>query len=171
MPDANPDLMTIFAESLERTDPAERADYLDHVCGDDIALRGRVEVLIAALDGAGRFLEPDPDGRSETTSHETEDATRTSALETRPPSQPQARQGTRTSVPETRPPSEPATWEKTPDGTIAAVPIAPPAAPPTGSSRARSSPAVTRCSKSWARGGWARSTGPSRPDRSSGRWP
>ena len=29
MPDANPDLMTVFAEALERTDPAARAAYLD----------------------------------------------------------------------------------------------------------------------------------------------
>ena len=32
MPDADPGLMTIFAEALERTDPADRAAYLDGAC-------------------------------------------------------------------------------------------------------------------------------------------
>ena len=34
MPDNDPNLMTIFAEALERTDPAERAAYLDDACGE-----------------------------------------------------------------------------------------------------------------------------------------
>jgi hypothetical protein len=154
MPDADPGLMTLFAEALERTDPADRAAYLDGASAGDAALRRRVEALLAAHDGAGRFLEPDATGMSGPASDATLEVTRKSA-------------------PETRPPPEPATREDTPDGTIAAVAVAvaPPAAPPTGSSRARSSPAVTRCSKSSARAGWARSTGPSRPDRSSGGWP
>ena len=33
MPDADPNLMTIFAEALERTDPAARAAYLDAPVG------------------------------------------------------------------------------------------------------------------------------------------
>ena len=32
MPDADPGLMTLFAEALERTDPAARAAYLDRAC-------------------------------------------------------------------------------------------------------------------------------------------
>ena len=32
MPDNDPNLMTIFAEALERTDPAARAAYLDGAC-------------------------------------------------------------------------------------------------------------------------------------------
>jgi WD40 repeat protein/serine/threonine protein kinase len=59
MSDANPGLMTIFAEALELSDPDARAAYLDHACGGDAALRGRVEALLAAHAGAGRFLEPD----------------------------------------------------------------------------------------------------------------
>ena len=84
MPDADPNLMTIFAEALERTDPAARAAYLDVACGDDAALRRRVEALLAAHDGAGRFLEPDSSGMSETAAPETEEATRASVPETRP---------------------------------------------------------------------------------------
>ena len=57
MPD-DPQLMSVFAEALERTDPVERAAYLDQACGDDAALRRRVDGLIASLGDAGRFLEP-----------------------------------------------------------------------------------------------------------------
>ena len=64
-------MMTIFAEALERTDPAARAAYLDIACRDDAALRRRVEALLAAHDGAGRFLEPDCGAMSETAAHET----------------------------------------------------------------------------------------------------
>ena len=32
MPDNDPNLMTIFAEALDRTDPAARAAYLDDAC-------------------------------------------------------------------------------------------------------------------------------------------
>jgi serine/threonine protein kinase/tetratricopeptide (TPR) repeat protein len=66
MSDADPGLMTIFAEALERTDPAERAAYLARVCGDDAALRQRVEALLTAHDGAGRFLEGDTTDLSQT---------------------------------------------------------------------------------------------------------
>ncbi len=76
-------------------------------------LRRRVEALLAAHDGAGRFLEPDATGVSGPASAATLEATGTSA-------------------PETRPPPEPATRENTPDGTIAAVPGATPAASPDG---------------------------------------
>jgi WD40 repeat protein len=57
---AEPELMTIFAEALERTDPAARAAYLDAACAGDAALRRRVEELLDAHEGAGRFLEGDP---------------------------------------------------------------------------------------------------------------
>ena len=152
MPDNDADLMTIFAEALERTDPAARAAYLDDACGDDAALRRRVEALLAAHDGAGRFLEPTPAACPKPTSPETQEATRAS-------------------VPETRPPSELATGEHQTgrrDHHDRGRPRRPTA--PADSSRARSSPAGTRCSKSSARGGWAPSTGPTRPNRSSGRW-
>ena len=113
MSDADPGLMTIFTEALERTDPADRAAYLDGACAGDAALRRRVEALLAAHDGAGRFLEPDATGVSGPASAATLEATGTPA-------------------PETRPPPEPATRESTQDGTIAADPVAPPAAAPDG---------------------------------------
>jgi eukaryotic-like serine/threonine-protein kinase len=113
MSDADPGLMTIFTEALERTDPADRAAYLVGACAGDAALRRRVEALLAAHDGAGRFLEPDATGVSGPASAATLEATGTPA-------------------PETRPPPEPATRESTLDGTIAADPVVPPAAAPDG---------------------------------------
>jgi eukaryotic-like serine/threonine-protein kinase len=62
MSDVDTGLMTIFNEALEQTDPAERAAYLDTACGDDAALRQRVEAMLVAREGAGRFLEPDATG-------------------------------------------------------------------------------------------------------------
>src|SRR6476661_951186 len=59
MSDANAGLMTIFGEALDLSDPAARAAYLDRACGENAALRERVEALLAAHAGAGRFLEPD----------------------------------------------------------------------------------------------------------------
>jgi WD40 repeat protein/serine/threonine protein kinase len=59
MSESDPGLMTIFAEALEQSDPTARAAYLDRACGVDAALRARVEALLAAHAGAGRFLEPD----------------------------------------------------------------------------------------------------------------
>ena len=82
MPENNPALMTIFAEALERKDPAARESYLDRVCGNDAALRQRVEALLAAHDGAGRFLECEATGLSEPTIPETQHATGMSGLET-----------------------------------------------------------------------------------------
>ena len=48
MSESNPGLITIFTEALRRQDPADRAAYLDGVCGGDTALRRRVEDLLAA---------------------------------------------------------------------------------------------------------------------------
>jgi eukaryotic-like serine/threonine-protein kinase len=69
VPDPKPGLMTIFTEALARTDPAERAAYLDGACGGDAGLRRRVEELLAAHTAVGRFLEPDvpPPGRPDAT--------------------------------------------------------------------------------------------------------
>ena len=58
MTGANPELMTIFADALERSDPVLRRAYLDEACGRDNDLRRRVEALLIAHDGAGHFLEP-----------------------------------------------------------------------------------------------------------------
>jgi WD40 repeat protein len=67
--------MTIFAEALEQPDPAARATYLNRACGGDAALRGRVEALLAAHAGAGRFLEPDATDKGDTPTHIPSDAT------------------------------------------------------------------------------------------------
>src|SRR2546421_67454 len=77
MPDAN--LLTIFGEALEHSDPAARVAYLDRTCGGDADLRRRVEALLAAHAGAGRFLEPEPP-----------DATRTFSAEAHRPEAPNA---------------------------------------------------------------------------------
>ena len=47
----------LLAEASTRPTPAERAAYLDGVCGCDVALRAEVEKLLAAHDQAGAFLE------------------------------------------------------------------------------------------------------------------
>src|SRR6516225_4426746 len=46
----------IFAEALAKNTPAERAAYLDEVCGQDVALRNRVETLLRSHQAAGSFL-------------------------------------------------------------------------------------------------------------------
>src|SRR5579871_2019443 len=51
--------MTVFTEALDRRDPADRAAYLAAACGGDAELRRRVDELLAAHPGIGRFLEPD----------------------------------------------------------------------------------------------------------------
>src|SRR5262245_61930115 len=42
---------------MERTDPQERAAFLDQVCGGDAALRQRIERLLAQHEHAGEFLQ------------------------------------------------------------------------------------------------------------------
>jgi serine/threonine protein kinase/tetratricopeptide (TPR) repeat protein len=54
------ELDDIFCASIELTSPAERAAYLDRVCGDDIETRRRVERLLAAHSQAGSFLAARP---------------------------------------------------------------------------------------------------------------
>jgi eukaryotic-like serine/threonine-protein kinase len=162
MPDADPGLMTLFTEALARTDPADRAAYLDGACAGDAALRRRVEALLAAHDGAGRFLEPDATGVYENIPVETLRGTRTSAPENLP--------GSRVSAQETLPATVGLAGEHGPDGTSVG-PVSTARDDRPGSFVAGQVIAGTPCSKSSARGGWARSTGPSRPSRSSGRWP
>src|SRR5579871_5490563 len=45
----------IFSAALERTDPAERAAFLDRACAEP-ALRSRIEALLRSHEGAGDFL-------------------------------------------------------------------------------------------------------------------
>jgi tetratricopeptide (TPR) repeat protein len=46
----------IFIAALEMASPNKRRAYLDHVCQDDTALRGRVEELLEVHERAGSFL-------------------------------------------------------------------------------------------------------------------
>src|SRR5262245_46516275 len=48
---------TLFAEALERTDPHERAAFLDQACQGDAVLRERLERLLAQHQHAGGFIE------------------------------------------------------------------------------------------------------------------
>ncbi len=50
------DIETIFTSALQRTSAGERTAYLDGACGDDAALRGRVEELLRAHEDADTFL-------------------------------------------------------------------------------------------------------------------
>jgi len=49
-------LQNLFNAALERSDPAERARFLDDACGADAALRERVERLLRAADEIGGFM-------------------------------------------------------------------------------------------------------------------
>jgi serine/threonine protein kinase/tetratricopeptide (TPR) repeat protein len=51
---------TLFAEALERTDPQDRAAFLDQACHGDPTLRARIERLLAQHEHAGDFLECAP---------------------------------------------------------------------------------------------------------------
>lgn len=58
------DVETIYSQALEIQSKAERSAYLDEVCGENTALRKRVEELLKAHADAGSFLKPpqvDPD--------------------------------------------------------------------------------------------------------------
>src|SRR3954469_14024017 len=47
----------LFIAALDRADPADRQAYLREACGDDSALRRRVEALLEVHEDAGSFLE------------------------------------------------------------------------------------------------------------------
>jgi len=47
---------TIFSVARQKTDPTERAAFLGEVCGNDPALRARVERLLQSHEGGGDFL-------------------------------------------------------------------------------------------------------------------
>ena len=87
MSESKPGLMTIFTEALARPDPAERVAYLDSACGGDAGLRRRVEELLAAHPGMGRFLEPAPAALSEDPTHLPADATAAFDPEPQPPTE------------------------------------------------------------------------------------
>ena len=51
---------TIFATALEKSDPAQRAEFLAEVCRDDPERRQRLEGLLMAHARAVNFLERPP---------------------------------------------------------------------------------------------------------------
>ena len=51
---------TIFNEALAKSSSQERATFLDEACGGDATLRSRMDVLLAAHERAGVFLESPP---------------------------------------------------------------------------------------------------------------
>src|SRR5438132_268026 len=53
----------VFLAAVEKTTPEERAAYLEEVCGNDAALRRRVEALLRVHDRPGSFLERPAVGR------------------------------------------------------------------------------------------------------------
>jgi eukaryotic-like serine/threonine-protein kinase len=55
-----PDKSEIFNAATERKDPAERAAYLDSVCGADRQLRAEIEELLKHDEQAGSFLNVPP---------------------------------------------------------------------------------------------------------------
>ncbi|MAC52787.1 MAG: hypothetical protein CME31_09610 [Gimesia sp.] len=50
----------LFLVALEKKTPAERAAFLEEMCGDNREQRRRVEALLLAYDDAGSFLEKSP---------------------------------------------------------------------------------------------------------------
>ncbi|WP_232107162.1 serine/threonine-protein kinase [Gimesia alba] len=59
----------LFLIALEKKTPAERIQFLDETCGDNLEQRRRVEALLMAYDDAGSFLEKSPLGPADTTSY------------------------------------------------------------------------------------------------------
>ncbi len=60
MAEKSRDVEAIYSAALKLDSDAERSAYLDEVCGNDHALRARVELLLKAHDEAGDFLEVPP---------------------------------------------------------------------------------------------------------------
>jgi serine/threonine protein kinase len=52
------DIEEIYSAALKKGSGQERSEYLDEVCGDDHALRARIETLLNASKEVGDFLEP-----------------------------------------------------------------------------------------------------------------
>jgi serine/threonine protein kinase len=54
------DIELALLEALEKRTPAERAAYLDQVCGDDVGLRAELDSLLESHQQAGDFLVSGP---------------------------------------------------------------------------------------------------------------
>ena len=63
---ASPSLETIFTAAIELPMAADRHAYVARACGDDKALRKRVEQLVVAHFRAGNFLEEGASALAET---------------------------------------------------------------------------------------------------------
>src|SRR5262245_29363362 len=57
---AQPSREEAFFEAARGLPPEQRPQYLERVCGEDSALRKRLETLLQANSEAGEFLEPPP---------------------------------------------------------------------------------------------------------------
>src|SRR5262245_47727051 len=57
---------SLFAAALEKSSTAERRAFLEQACGGDVALRERVERLLAADEHTRGVLERSPDAASAT---------------------------------------------------------------------------------------------------------
>ena len=58
-----PDPESIFNTAREKTNPQERAGYLDGARGNNVGVRAKVEALLAADAEAGSFLKVGTDTR------------------------------------------------------------------------------------------------------------
>ena len=47
----------IFIAAAQIESPVERAAFLDRICGGDVALRGRINSLMAEQENLGSYLE------------------------------------------------------------------------------------------------------------------
>jgi hypothetical protein len=59
----------LFAAALEKPTRAERAAYLEGACGNDHALRARIEALLAAHEASGGVLDAPPAALPPTTAY------------------------------------------------------------------------------------------------------
>jgi WD40 repeat protein/serine/threonine protein kinase len=59
----------LFAAVLEKPTRAERSAYLEGACGDDHALRARIEALLIAHEGSGGVLDAPPSAVSPTAAY------------------------------------------------------------------------------------------------------
>jgi hypothetical protein len=64
----------IFAGAMQRTSEEARASFLDGACGDNVALRRRIEALLAEQAQLGSFLESPPEALVEAAGDTTADA-------------------------------------------------------------------------------------------------
>ena len=48
---------TIFEKAMDLKDPEARAAYIGEACGEDEALKARVEALLRSHEDPGSFLE------------------------------------------------------------------------------------------------------------------